>query len=50
MDVRAATDDVRVLCLSESVLRSLIETDPAVAAKLVQNIAKVVSLRLLRKG
>jgi hypothetical protein len=49
MDVYAATDGVRVLSLSESMLRQMIDGDPAVAAKLLLNISKALCLRLLKR-
>jgi len=48
MDVYAATDDVRVLSLSERMLRDLIAHDSAVAAKLLLNISKMLCLRFLK--
>ena len=50
MDVYAATDGVRVLSLSEHMLRQMIESDPEVAAKLLLNISKVLCLRLLKSA
>ena len=49
MDVYAATDDVRVLSLSEGTLRQMIEGDPVIAANLLLNISKMLCLRLLKK-
>jgi hypothetical protein len=49
-DVYAATDGVRVLSLSESTIREMIETEPSVAARLLLNIAKILCLRVLKKG
>jgi len=49
MDVYAATDG-RVLSLSESTVRKMIETDPKVAASLLLNISKMLCLRLLKRG
>lgn len=48
-DVFAATDGTRILSLSEANLRSMIKTDPAVAAHLMLNISKMLCLRLLRE-
>ena len=48
MDVYAATDDVRILSLSEATIRSTIERAPEVAAKLLLNLSKMLCLRLLR--
>jgi hypothetical protein len=47
-DVYAATDDVRVLSLSEATLRQLIKSDPAIAAHLLLNISKMLCHRLLK--
>ncbi len=47
LDVYAATNDVRVISLSESTLRSLMEGEPAIAAKLLQNITKMLCFRLV---
>jgi hypothetical protein len=49
-DVYAVTDGVRVLSLSESTLRQMIKSDPAVAAHLLLNISKMLCLRLLKQG
>jgi len=49
-DIFAATDDARVLSLSESNLRGLIESDPAFAAQLMLNISKILCLRLVKGG
>ncbi len=48
MDVYAATDDVRILSLSESTLRKMIASDPEFAAHLLLNISKVLCMRLLK--
>jgi CRP-like cAMP-binding protein len=48
MDVYAASDDVRVLSLSESTIRKLIESDPRAAAKLLLNISKMLCHKILR--
>src|SRR5581483_6202898 len=48
-DTYAATDDVRVLSLSESTLRKMIAEDPVVAAKLLMNIAKMLCVRLIKE-
>jgi len=45
-DVYAATDG-RILSLSESTLRKTIDSDPAVAAHLLLNIAKMLCMRIL---
>lgn len=47
-DVVAATDDVRVLALSEGALRKLTNEKPTVSAKLLLNIAKMLCGRLIR--
>jgi hypothetical protein len=47
MDVYAATDDVRILSLSESTLREMIASDPEVAARLLLNVSKILCMRLL---
>ncbi len=47
-DVYAATDGVRVLSLSETTLRKMIASDPAVTAHLLLNISKMLCLRLLK--
>ncbi len=47
-DVYAATDGVRVLSLSEATLRQLIKSDPAIAARLLLNISKMLCLRILK--
>ena len=49
-DVYAATDGVRVLSLSESTLRQMITSDPAVAAHLLLNISKMLCLRILKQS
>ena len=48
-DVYAATDDVRILSLSEANLRQMIKSDPAIAAHLLLNISKMLCLRILRE-
>jgi hypothetical protein len=50
MDVYAATDGVRVLSLSERMLRQMIDSDAQAAAKLLLNISKMLCLRLLRSS
>jgi hypothetical protein len=47
-DVIAATDNVRILSLSEGNLRKLIATEPTIAAKLLLNISKMLCGRLIR--
>jgi hypothetical protein len=47
-DVYAATDDARILSLSEAQLRQMIKSDPAIAAKLLLNISKMLCLRILK--
>lgn len=46
-DVFAATN-ARILSLSEAQLRTLIASDPAIAAKLLLNISKMLCLRIVR--
>ncbi len=48
MDIYAATEGVRVLSLSESNLRRLIEGEPRAAATLLMNISKMLCWRLLK--
>ncbi len=47
LDVYAATDDVSVISLSETTLRSLMDNQPKTAAKLLQNIAKMLCFRVV---
>jgi hypothetical protein len=47
-DVDAATDDTRVLCLSEGTLRKMISEDAPVAAKLLANVSKMLCVRLIQ--
>jgi hypothetical protein len=47
-DVYAATDGVRILSLSESVIRKMIENDAEVAAHLLINISKILCLRIVQ--
>ncbi len=47
LDTYAATDSVRVLSLSESMLRKMIADDAVVAAKLLLNISKMLCVRLI---
>lgn len=49
-DVYAATDDARILSLSEAQLRAMIKSDPAIAAQLLLNISKMLCLRILKDG
>lgn len=49
-DVYAAADDTRVLSLSESTIRQLIDSDSEAAAKLLLNISKMLCRRLVRAG
>jgi CRP-like cAMP-binding protein len=48
LDVYAVADSVRVLSLSESTIRTMVAEDPAVAAKLLFNIAKMLSVRIVK--
>jgi hypothetical protein len=50
MDVYAATDDVRILSLSESTLRKMISSESEFAAHLLLNLSKVLCLRLLKNN
>lgn len=50
MDVYAASDGVRVLSLSETTIRQMIESDAEIAAKLLLNISKMLCLRLIRNA
>ncbi len=47
LDIYAASESARALCLSESTLRKMIVDDPVVAAKLLLNLAKMLSIRVL---
>jgi GNAT superfamily N-acetyltransferase len=47
-DVYAATDASRVLSLSEGALRKMIAEDPAVAAKVLLNLSKMLCVRLIK--
>jgi CRP-like cAMP-binding protein len=49
-DVDAATDDTRILSLSERAVRTMIEEDATVAAKLLMNISKMLCVKLIRSG
>jgi len=49
MDVYAKSHDVRILSLSESLIREMIDEDATVAAQLLLNVAKMLCLRLLRQ-
>jgi hypothetical protein len=46
-DVYAVSDKVKVLSLSEVVLKKMIESDSTIAAKLLLNIAKLLCFRIL---
>jgi CRP-like cAMP-binding protein len=48
-DVFAATDDARVLSLSEAKLRKMTKSEPAIAAQLLLNISKMLCLRILKE-
>lgn len=48
MDVVAAVPDTRVLSLSESAIRSLIDEDPRSASIMLLNLSKMLCLRLLK--
>ena len=47
-DVDSATDDTRVLSLSEGALRKMIAEDASLAAKLLLNLAKLLCVKLIR--
>jgi len=47
-DVDAATDDTRILSLSEGALRKMIAEDATVAAKLLFNLSKMLCVRLIK--
>ena len=47
-DVDTATDDTRILSLSEGALRKMIAEDATVAAKLLLNLSKMLCVRLIR--
>ena len=48
VDVYAATDDARVLSLSEGTIRKMITEDSVVAAKLLMNISRMLCIRLVK--
>jgi hypothetical protein len=48
LDVYAATDDARILSLSESTIRRMIRDDSVVAAKMLLNISRMLCVRLLK--
>ena len=48
LDVDAASDSVRVLSLSESTIRKMVDADPGVAAKLLFNISKMLCVRIVK--
>ena len=50
MDVYATADGCRVLSLSETLIRKMIENDPAIAAQLLLNISKMLCLRVIQRG
>ena len=47
-DVYAATDDVKLLSLSEGQIRTIMQDHAEIAAKLLLNISKMLCMRLLR--
>ncbi len=47
LDVFAVTEDVKIISLSEKTLRGLMDSRPQVAAKLLQNVAKMLCFRLV---
>ncbi len=50
MDVYAATDDARVLSLSERTIKKIIDDDSEAAARLLLNVAKMLCYKLVRKS
>jgi predicted GNAT family N-acyltransferase len=46
-DVYAASDDVRILSLNEKVLLGLFDSEPRVAARLLYNLSKVISTKMV---
>ncbi|MCH7596171.1 MAG: hypothetical protein IID35_06385 [Planctomycetes bacterium] len=48
VDVYAATDDVSVLSLSDGAIRRMINEDPAVAAKVLLNLSRMLCVRLIK--
>ncbi|MCJ7670817.1 MAG: cyclic nucleotide-binding domain-containing protein [Acidimicrobiia bacterium] len=48
LDIYAATDDVKILSLSEGTLRKMIAEDAVVAAKLLLNISRMLCVRLVQ--
>lgn len=49
-DVDAATDDTRILSLSDGALRGRIAEDATAAAKLLLNVSKMLCVRLIHAG
>jgi hypothetical protein len=47
-DVDAATDNTRILSLSEGALRSMIAEDATIAAKLLLNLSRMLCVKLIR--
>jgi hypothetical protein len=47
-DVDAATDNTRVLSLSEGALRAMIAEDATIAAKLLLNLSRILCVKLIR--
>jgi cyclic nucleotide-binding protein/GNAT acetyltransferase-like protein len=47
-DVDAATEQTRILSLSEGALRKMIAEDPTVAAKLLLNLSRMLCVRLIK--
>lgn len=45
-DVYAVSDDVKILSLSESKIRKIIDSDPEIAAKLMLNVSKMLCRRI----
>jgi CRP-like cAMP-binding protein len=49
-DVYAVSDDVRVLSLSESEIRKIIDSEPEVAARLMLNVSKMLCRRIYNRN
>jgi hypothetical protein len=47
-DVDAATDNTRVLSLSEGAIRKMIAEEPTIAAKLLLNLSRMLCVKLIR--
>lgn len=49
-DIYAVTDDVKILSLSESEARKIIDSDPEVAARLMLNVSKILCRRIYNRS